>query len=418
MRNDQHAADFSAGDPAEPASKEKRAEESIQRLEEQLRQSQKMEAVGLLAGGVAHDFNNLLTAILGYTELLAAEAGAGSPLHEAIDEIRKAGERAASLTRQLLAFSRKQVLEPRVLDVNVLLENLDRMLRRVIGADIELVTLLGPDIGRVRADAGQIEQVVMNLAVNARDAMPGGGTITIETRDVELDAAYVAGHAVGGAPGGYVMIAVSDTGVGMSAATKARIFEPFFTTKGLGQGTGLGLATVYGIIKQSGGYIWVYSEPGQGTTFKVYLPQVLDETEEPARQAPARAQPVGGSETILLVENDDSVRALAIKVLESCGYTVLPARRGSEALALAERLAFPIHLLLSDLIMPGMGGSELAARLALVRPEARFLFMTGYTNDAISRRGILEQGRNVLHKPFTVTALALSVREALDALPR
>ena len=394
------------------------AEESIQKLQEQLRQSQKLEAIGLLAGGVAHDFNNLLTAILGYTELLAAEAGAGSPLAEPIEEIRKAGERAVSLTRQLLAFSRKQVLEPRVLDVNALLENLDRMLRQLIGGDIELVTFLDSGIGRVRADAGQIEQVVMNLTVNARDAMPDGGTITIETRRVELDRAFLGERAVEGPPGAYVMISVTDTGVGMSAATKSRIFEPFFTTKSMGHGTGLGLATVYGIVKQSGGYIWVYSEPGLGATFKIYLPQILGETEEPARRASVRVPLLGGSETILLVENDDSVRALALKILESCGYTVLPARRGSEALELARRHAARIHLLLSDVIMPGMGGSELAAQLALLRPEARYLFMSGYANDAISRRGILEPGRKVLHKPFTVAELALAVREALDGPSR
>ncbi len=385
-------------------------------LEMQLRQSQKMEAVGQLAGGIAHDFNNLLTAILGYADLLATDAGKESPLSESIGEIRKAGERAASLTRQLLAFSRRQVLEPKVLDLNELVENLQRMLRRLIGEDIELVTALDPDVGRVRADAGQTEQVVMNLAINARDAMPKGGTLTIETKDVQLDEAYAREHLVVGPAGSYVMLAVSDTGVGMSAETKSHIFEPFFTTKGKGKGTGLGLATVYGIVKQSGGYIWVYSEPGRGTTFKIYLPRVEGAARAAGTRRPSK-RPTAGSETVLLVEDEQSVRSLARRILQSNGYTVIEASGPEQALEATRHHEGPIHLLLTDVVMPEMSGPELASRLAKRQPDLKVLFMSGYTDDAIVRQGLVAEGGHFLQKPFAPEGLALKVREVLDRKP-
>ncbi len=378
-------------------------------LEEQVRQSQKMEAIGQLAGGVAHDFNNLLTAILGYSDLLTGRVE-GSDLQEAVAEIKKAGERAAALTRQLLAFSRKQVLNPEVLDANQLIENLEKMLRRLIGENIDLAVRLSPNLGRVRADAGQIEQVILNLAVNARDAMPGGGKLVIETADIELDDAYAREHvAVHSGP--YVMIAVSDSGVGMTAETRARIFEPFFTTKKTG--TGLGLATVYGIVKQSGGNIWVYSEPGRGTTMKVYLPRLEGQAQEPRPKA-ADAVLAGGSETILLVEDEASVRALVRRILERFGYSVLAAGSGAEALEIAGRQSKPIDLLVTDLIMPGMAGPDLAAKLTASRPEMRVLFMSGYTDDAVIRDGLLPEKGLFLQKPFTPDGLARKVREALS----
>ena len=381
-------------------------------LEQQLRQAQKMEAIGQLAGGVAHDFNNLLTAILGYSDLLATEVGEQSPMLESIDEIRKAGERAASLTRQLLAFSRRQVLEPKVLDLNGLIGNLEKMLRRLIGEDVELLTVLGPAIGRVQADAGQIEQVILNLAVNARDAMPKGGTLTIETQDVELDEAYARTH-VTVRTGSYVMLAVTDTGEGMNAETKSHMFEPFFTTKPHGQGTGLGLATIYGIVKQSGGYVWVYSEVGRGTAVKVYLPRVAADLE--VRKTEIAKAPAGGAETVLLVEDEESVRALIRRLLAGNGYTVLEAGGAKEALEIARRHSGPIHLLLTDVVMPETSGSDLAAGIVALRPEARVIFMSGYTDDAVVRHGLVGEGLNFLQKPFTPETLAHKVREVLDA---
>jgi two-component system, cell cycle sensor histidine kinase and response regulator CckA len=381
------------------------------RLEGQFRQAQKMEAVGQLAGGVAHDFNNLLTVILGYTDLLAAKLDPGSVELEDLNQIRTAGERAASLTRQLLAFSRQQVLERKVLDVNALTAHTEKMLRRLIGEDVELVTVLDPALRRVFADAGQLEQVIMNLAVNARDAMPRGGRLTIETANVELDEAYARLHGPV-KPGSYVMIAVSDTGVGMNSDTLAHMFEPFFTTKERGKGTGLGLATVYGIVKQSGGYVWVYSEVGKGTTFKTYLPRVEEGRE--AEPVPA-AEPTSlvGSETVLLVEDEESVRALSRSVLTSYGYTVLEAGSGKEGLDVARRYPLPIDLLLTDVVMPEMGGLDLASRLEDIRPGVRVLYMSGYTDDAVFRHGLLEKGRMFLQKPFTPATLARKVREVL-----
>ncbi len=382
-------------------------------LEEQLRQAQKMEAIGQLAGGVAHDFNNLLTTILGYSDLVLSRISEAHPIREDLEEIRRAGERAASLTRQLLAFSRRQVLEPKVLDLNVLVRDLQKMLRRLIGEDVDLVTALGEAIGPVRADPGQIEQVVLNLAVNARDAMPRGGILTIETADVELDESYALEHAPVQS-GSYVMLAVADTGTGMSAETKSHMFEPFFTTKGKGKGTGLGLATVYGIVKQSGGYIWVYSELGRGTTFKIYLPRI-DGSAEEAKRRSAAVRPAGGSETVLLVEDEEAVRALSRSILESYGYRVLEAEGPHAAMEMAQRHETPIQLILTDVVMPDMDGADLVSRLAPLHPEAKVLFMSGYTDDAVVRHGMITEGGHFLQKPFTPASLAAKVREVLDA---
>ena len=380
-------------------------------MAEQLRVAQKMDAIGQLAGGVAHDFNNLLTAILGYSQLLAPELR-GNPEHfAAIDEIRKAGERAAGLTRQLLAFSRKQVLEPKVLDLNEVVHRIQEMLTRLIGEDIQVVMNLDPALGSVRADAGQIEQVIMNLAVNARDAMRKGGEISIETANVDLAESYTQTH-VPVSPGPYVMLAVSDNGVGMDAATRERIFEPFYTTKEKGQGTGLGLSTVYGIVKQSTGYIWVYSEPGRGTSFKVYLPRVQLPAESLTTPESALV-PAVGDETILLVEDDDSVRALACRTLEARGYRVFDAADGGEAVEIA--LAETIDLLVTDMVLPGMGGGAIAARIHEIHPGAKVLYTSGYTDDVIIRGGLLERGAAFLEKPFTPSILARRVREVLDS---
>jgi PAS domain S-box-containing protein len=380
-------------------------------LAEQLRLSQKMEAVGQLAGGVAHDFNNLLTAILGYSQLLAADLHGKPDQFAAIEEIRKAGERAAGLTRQLLAFSRKQMLEPKVLDLNEIVHHIQEMLSRLIGEDIQIVMNLDPALDSVRADAGQIEQVIMNLAVNARDAMPKGGQLSIETANVELDDTYAQTH-VHVQPGPYVMLAISDTGFGMDEATRQRIFEPFFTTKEKGRGTGLGLSTVYGIVKQSGGYIWVYSEPEKGTSFKIYLPRVSVPA-EPLTNPEPTGVPVGGHEIILVVEDEASVRALARKALESRGYAVLEAADGGEAIAVAG--THPIDMVLTDMVLPGMGGSEIAARILEIHPEAKILFTSGYTDDVIVRRGLMERGAAFLEKPFTPNMLARKIREVLDS---
>jgi two-component system cell cycle sensor histidine kinase/response regulator CckA len=382
------------------------------RLEDQLRQAQKMEAIGRLAGGVAHDFNNLLTAIIGYADLLSVESSQDSAQRSELEEIRKAAERAASLTGQLLAFSRQQILQPKVLDLNQVVSNMSNLLLRLIGEDIELRTSLEPGVDPVRVDAGQIEQVILNLALNARDAMPRGGKLTIETSNVELDEAYARGHAAVNS-GSYVMLAVSDTGVGMSAETQARVFEPFFTTKELGKGTGLGLSTVYGIVKQSGGNIWAYSVLGKGTTFKVYLPRAEGVAEPSTSQAVVST--LGGSETILLVEDDESVRKLACQVLGRKGYRVLSAGKIEEALQIAETLDSPIHLVLTDVVMPGMSGSELVGRLHFLRPEIKVLFMSGYADRAIVHHGIIEAEMSFLQKPFTPTLLAQKVREVLES---
>jgi len=382
-------------------------------LEQQLRQAQKMEAVGRLAGGIAHDFNNILTAITGYADLLLEDLRPSDSRHQDVAEIRKAADRAAGLTRQLLAFSRQQVLQPSVIDVKTLVGDLEKMLGRLLGEDVELGTRLAPDTGRVKADAGQLEQVLMNLAVNARDAMPHGGKLTLETSNVDLSEGYAADHYPA-RPGSYVMIAVTDTGTGMSEETQAHMFEPFFTTKEKGKGTGLGLATVYGIIKQSGGFIWVYSEVGHGTTFKIYLPRVGESADLVKGPAPARARAAGGSETVLLAEDEAPVRAVARQVLERHGYTVLEAPSAEAALDIAARYSGAIHLLLTDVIMPGLSGRELATRLADLRPEARVIFMSGYTDDAVTRHGVLEPGLAYLQKPFTPDALGQKVREVLD----
>ena len=384
-------------------------------LEEQVILAQKMEAIGRLAGGVAHDFNNILTAIGGYTDLLLADLPANDHRRHDVEEIYQAAQRAAGLTQQLLAFSRRQVMQPKVVDLNALVADIEKMLRRLIGEDILFATVLHPRVGNVRADPGKLEQVIVNLAVNARDAMPDGGRLTIETRNVELDASYVAEHPAV-APGPYVLLAVSDTGVGMDEETKARIFEPFFTTKVRGKGTGLGLATVYGIVNQTGGHIWPYSEPGCGTTMRVYLPRVdvpADPIERPEESAP---ETLRGGETILLVEDEEPVRAVTRQLLERNGYTVFEAPDGPGALALVggENGGVPFNLLLTDVIMPGMSGRELADRLQARRPDLVVLFMSGYTDDAVVRHGMLEPGLAYLEKPFRPLALLKKVRDVLN----
>jgi len=382
-------------------------------LEQQLRQAQKMEAVGRLAGGIAHDFNNILTAITGYADLLLEDLGATDPRRQDADEIHKAADRAAGLTRQLLAFSRQQVLQPTVLEVNKLVSDLEKMLRRLLGEDVALTTQLAPTTGRVKADPGQLEQVIMNLAVNARDAMPNGGKLTLETGNVDLDESYATDHYPARA-GPFVMLAVSDTGTGMSEATQAHMFEPFFTTKEKGKGTGLGLATVYGIVKQSGGFIWVYSEVGHGTTFKLYLPRVQELAERASQPAQTPARAARGTETVLVVEDEAPVRSVARQVLERHGYTVLEAPSAEAALDIATRYSGAIHLLLTDVVMPGLNGRELATRLADLRPDARVIFMSGYTDDAVTRHGVLEPGSAYVQKPFTPDAIARKVREVLN----
>ena len=383
------------------------------RLEEHLRQVQKMEAVGALAGGVAHDFNNLLTAILGYCNLMLDDVPKEDPLRQDLEEIRSAGERAAALTRQLLAFSRRQMLQPQIVDINTLVRQLEKLLHRLLSEDIVLVTALAPDLHTVKVDPASIEQVLVNLAVNSRDAMPEGGQLTIETANIELDSAYAETH-VTVIPGQYVMLAVGDTGEGIDAATKARIFEPFFTTKEQGKGSGLGLATVYGIVKQSGGYIWVYSEVGHGTVFKVYFP-LAESHASPAHEAGSDADlKRQGWETVLLVEDEDAVRALAREVLRRHGYVVLEARHGVDALRLAERHTDDIHLMITDVVMPHMSGRELAERLCSVRPNMKVLFMSGYTDHAVMNRA-LTPGSSFLQKPFTPETFARKVRQVLDA---
>jgi two-component system, cell cycle sensor histidine kinase and response regulator CckA len=379
-------------------------------LEQQLVLSQRLEAVGKLSGGIAHDFNNLLGVIIGYSEALQESIAADNPLREAIDEIQKAGQRAATLTQQLLAFSRKQVLEPKILDLNTIIVDMQKMLRRLIGEDIELKFNLPPDLGNVKADRGQVEQVILNLAVNARDAMLRGGELRVETENARLGEEDVMRYRYVN-PGRYVMLRVTDTGTGMDAETQSHIFEPFFTTKEKGKGTGLGLATVYGVVKQSGGYIWVDSEPGNGTTFRVYLPQVEGVAEKSAEVAPAKKG--GGPRTILLVEDEPSLRKLTKKTLTDMGYVVLEADNAAQAVEVAREADSSIDLLLTDVIMPGMSGGDLAKKLAPESPRMRILFMSGYTDGAIEIRGSLPPGLVVLRKPFTRDTLLRTVEGAL-----
>jgi CheY-like chemotaxis protein len=368
--------------------------------------------VGQLTGGVAHDFNNLLGVILGYGELIRKKLADADPLAPKVDQVLKAAERAAGLTRQLLAFSRKQVLEPRVVDLNDLVSNLEPMLGRMIGEDIVLEMTLAPGLSRVRVDPGQIEQVVMNLVVNARDAMPGGGRLAIETRRAQLDSAYVESHA-GARAGAYAMIAVRDNGTGIDDATKAQMFEPFFTTKGLGRGTGLGLSTVYGIVKQSDGYISCSSELGAGTTFEVFLP-ALEEEAAPTGVFAGPRPTTRGRETILLIEDEPSLRALLCETLEGGGYTLLVAKGGEEALRISEQYAGAIELIVTDVIMPGITGRQAAETIRAARAEVRVLYISGYVGEALARRGAFEPSAEMLGKPFSPEALLNKVREVLD----
>ena len=390
------------------------AEAHRKELEQQLRQSQKMEAIGQLAGGVAHDFNNLLTAINGYSSLALQRTDPDDRLRGYLEEIKKAGERAANLTRQLLAFGRKQMLKPVPLNLNDVVSEMSKMLRRLIGEDISFDAIFDPALKQIRADPGQIEQVLVNLVVNSRDAMPQGGTLTIETANFDIDHEFASRH-LGLSAGSYVVLTVSDNGCGMDEKTKARIFEPFFTTKEKGRGTGLGLSTVYGIVTQSGGNIWVYSEPGEGTVFKVFLPQ-CEQGSEAAAKVPVDTVVPRGSETILLVEDEDIVRGLARQILEEAGYNVLDARGGEEAIRLCRERPGPIDLLLTDVVMPDTSGKEVAERLTRLRPATRVLYMSGYTDDAIVHHGVLDSDVEFIQKPFTPVALARKVREVLDAV--
>jgi signal transduction histidine kinase/CheY-like chemotaxis protein len=388
--------------------------EALRTTEEQLRQAQKLEAIGRLAGGVAHDFNNLLTAIVGYTDLLK-ETEPSAEQRDMIGEIQSASERAAALTRQLLAFGRRQIMAPKVLDPDVVVASLVSLIQRIVGEGIEFKTIAAPAGLRVRVDQTQFEQVIVNLIANARDAMPGGGQLTLEVANVELDDAYAETHPEA-VPGTYVMIAISDTGVGMSPEVRAHIFEPFYTTKDSAGGTGLGLATVYGIVKQSGGTINVYSELGKGTVFKVYLPRVFEplETTQPAIPA---APGLAGSETILLAEDDAAVRGLTVLALSRAGYTVLDADGGPEAIRLADNHAGTIHLLVTDVVMRGMSGRELSDVLARRRPGVRTLFVSGYTEHTVVHHGVLDGDVAFLAKPFTPTTLLTKVREVLEGAP-
>jgi PAS domain S-box-containing protein len=381
------------------------------RTEEQLQAALKMEAVGSLAGGIAHDFNNLLSVILNSATFVLEGLREGDPLREDVLEIQKAGKRAAALTRQLLAFSRRQVLEPRVMDPNETLAAMDSMLRRMVGEDVRFNQILAPDLGRVKVDPGQLEQVVLNLVANSRDAMPEGGKLTIETANAELDEAYAQGH-VTVKPGSYVRLAVSDTGCGMDEATRRRVFDPFFTTKEMGKGTGLGLSTAYGIVKQSGGYIWAYGEPGKGSTFKVYLPRVMEEMEA-REEAVKPREPPRGTETVLVVEDEEVVRTVVARILRAAGYHVLTASNGGEALLICEGHQEEIHLLITDVVMPRMSGSQLAERLQRLRPGLPVLYMSGYTDNSMVHHGVLDLGPSFIGKPFSGDDLKRKVRQAL-----
>jgi two-component system, cell cycle sensor histidine kinase and response regulator CckA len=385
---------------------------SRKHLEAQLLQAQKMEAIGALAGGVAHDFNNLLSVIKGYTELLLDDIDQNDPKRQDLEQIEKAGQRAASLTSQLLAFSRKQILQPEILDLNAAISDMSTMLRRLIGEDIELTSIAPPNLGLINADPGQIQQIVMNLSVNARDAMPRGGKLVLETANVDSDSHHIRDHPIM-KKGSYVMLAISDNGIGMDAATRARIFEPFFTTKEKGRGTGLGLSTVYGIVKQSNGYIWAYSELGKGTTFKVYFPRVKGEIPRSKDDGRSRLDAVG-SKTVLLVEDEKSVRALASRILSERGYNILQASDGMEALKIAREYSGNIDMVLTDVVMPGISGKTLVVRLESERPGIKSLYISGYTDSSIVDHGILNSNTAFLQKPFTVQSLAQKVRELIN----
>jgi PAS domain S-box-containing protein len=391
----------------------KQVEKEILALEEQLRQSQKMEAICRLAAGMAHDFNNILTPIVGFSQLATNALSPQHPVQNDLHEIQKAAESAVALVNQLSIFSKRQSENPQIVNLNQMLLNMDQLIRRLAGDQIKLVTLPAPDLGLVKIDPGQFEQVIVNLVVNARDAMPSGGKLILETSNVTLTQDYVYQHS-GMTPGQYVMLAVSDTGIGMTKEVKAHLFEPFFTTKGMSSGTGMGLSSAYGIIRQSNGYVLVYSELGHGTTFKIYLPRTEGEVEALPQREEEKSL-AGGNETILLVEDEALVRGLAVRVLRKQGYHLLEASNGSEALRIAEkRVGEDIHLILTDVVMPGMIGRELAERLHSLFPKMKVLYMSGYTNSAIVHHGILEEGMNFIQKPFTLEALAGKVREVLD----
>jgi PAS domain S-box-containing protein len=385
------------------------------RLEDQLLQAQKMEAVGRLAGGVAHDFNNMLTVISGYNRMILDELSPLDPVRGCAEEVLKAADRAAALTKQLLAFSRRQVMQPCVMNVNAAIVHTEKMLRRLIGEDVELVLSLAEDVGNIKADPNHIQHAIVNLTLNARDAMPDGGRITVETANIRLDETYARTH-LGVQPGDFVMVAVSDTGHGMDAETRRRLFEPFFTTKETGKGTGLGLATVYGVVKQLGGDIWVYSEPGQGTTFKLYFPRVAETADAPP-PSPVESDQAPSTETILVVEDEQAVRDLTVRMLRKLGHTVLPAADGAEALAIAKSYAGPIALLLTDVVMPNMSGRQVADELLRARPELKVLYLSGYTDHTVVHHGVLEDGVEFLPKPFSREALAKKIREVLSAPP-
>jgi two-component system cell cycle sensor histidine kinase/response regulator CckA len=383
-------------------------------VEGQLRQSHKMEAIGTLAGGVAHDFNNLLTVIIGNAQLALMDAGKNGPLYEEIKEIKKAGERAVSVTRQLLAFSRKQIIKPEMLDINEEINETGKMLQRLIREDIEFLTVLEPELWKVYADPMQINQVLMNMVVNARDAMPGGGKLTIETANMKLDNIYFQDRGVESAlSGSYVMLAVTDNGAGMDEKTRSRVFDPFFTTKEKVSGTGMGLSTVYGIVKQNNGYVWVYSEPGKGTSFKVYFPKVAED-ETAGKERAKVSDEISGSETVLIVEDNDALRKLAKNALRKYGYKILEAENGEKALNVSETHEGPIHLLLTDVVMPRMSGTDLSENLQSIRPETLVIYMSGYTADAIVRNGILRQDIKFIEKPFSLESLGKKVRQVLD----
>ena len=384
-------------------------------LEDRLLQAQKMEAVGRLAGGVAHDFNNMLTVIAGYNRMILDDLSPLDPLRGCAEEVLKAADRAAALTQQLLAFSRRQVMRSCVMNVNTTVEHTEKMLRRLIGEDIELVLSLSADIGNIKADPNHIEQAIVNLALNARDAMPKGGRITVETANVYLDENYVRTH-MGVKPGDFVMVAVSDTGHGMDAETRRRLFEPFFTTKEKGKGTGLGLATVYGVVKQLGGDIWVYSEPGQGTTFKLYFPRVTETASLPPA-SPVEANRAPSTETILVVEDEQAVRDLTVKILRKLGHTILAAANGAEAIEIATSYPGPIALLLTDVVMPNMSGRQVADHLLKLRPDLKVLYLSGYTDNTVIHHGVLDHGVEFLPKPFSREALARKIRDVLGSRP-